>query len=60
MRIFECKSCRYAFAATVDEHGIIMHETRVPINHGDPNATHTLFQIPEETVSVEMTSELHN
>lgn len=47
LRIFECKQCRYAFAAEVNNKGTIQFETRVPINHGDQTASHTFFQTPQ-------------
>lgn len=57
LRIFECQVCHYAFAAEVDEHGIIQLNTRVPINQGDLQATHTLFQVPAEAPTLKMWAE---
>lgn len=46
LRIVECKSCSYAFAAEVNEVGMLEQETKVQINEGDLNASHSLFQVP--------------
>lgn len=47
LRIVECDTCRYAFAAEFDAQGIIKLETRVGINPGDAHATHSMFQTPQ-------------
>ncbi|RMG94745.1 MAG: hypothetical protein D6706_13270 [Chloroflexi bacterium] len=61
LRIFECQQCRYAFAAEVDENDVILVETRVYINFGDPEASHSFFQAPDEmpklTVEAEASAE---
>ena len=46
LRIIECESCRYAFAAEINEAGVLQQDTKVQINEGDINASHTLFQVP--------------
>ena len=46
LRIVECEVCRYAFAAEVNELGMLRQETKVPINEGDLDASHSLFQVP--------------
>ena len=56
LRIFECDSCSYAFAAEVNGHDIIQYDTKVTINYGDLKAAHALFQIPEE----ELTLRIHS
>ena len=46
LRIVECETCRYAFAAEINDVGMLQYETQVQINEGDFNASHTLFQVP--------------
>ena len=46
LRIIECGSCSYAFAAEINSAGVLDHETRVQINEGDLNASHSLFELP--------------
>ena len=48
LRIVECESCDYKFAAEVNEHGLIQMGSKVPINYGDLHAFHTYFQAPDE------------
>jgi hypothetical protein len=47
LRIVECDTCRYAFAAEFDAQGIIRLETKESINRGDVSASHSLFQTPK-------------
>lgn len=47
LRIVECKTCRYAFAAEFDAQGIIKLETKESLNKGDIYASHSLFQTPK-------------
>lgn len=58
LRIFECEACRYAFAAEVGEHDIMRYETKVTINYGDLDAAHSLFQIPDEPLTLRMGSSI--
>ena len=46
LRIVECETCRYAFAAETSDVGMLQYETQVQINEGDLDASHTLFQVP--------------
>lgn len=46
LRIVECNSCQYAFAAEINEVGMLKQESKVPINEGDLDASHSLFQVP--------------
>jgi hypothetical protein len=46
LRIVECETCRYAFAAEINEVGMLQQETKVQINEGDLDASHSLFQVP--------------
>lgn len=56
LRIFECETCRYAFAAEVGEHDIIRYDTKVTFNYGDLEAAHTIFQMPDEPLTLSMGS----
>jgi hypothetical protein len=58
LRIFECKQCRYAFAAEVDATGVLDLNTKVPINQGDLAASHNLFQTPEIQLELEVSAEM--
>jgi hypothetical protein len=46
LRIFECRDCDYAFVAKLGQGGVVDPLTRVPINHGDLKAAHSLFAAP--------------
>ena len=46
LRIFECRDCDYAFMAKLGPGGIVDPLSRVPINHGDLKAAHSLFTAP--------------
>lgn len=46
LRIVECSTCRYAFAAEINGAGVLDHETRVQFNEGDVDASHSLFEVP--------------
>ena len=56
LRIFECDTCEYAFAAEVNEHDVIQYETKVTINYGDLDAAHALFHIPEDQLTLNIGS----
>lgn len=58
LRIFECADCRYAFAAEVNEYDIIQYATKVTINYGDLDAAHTIFQMPDEPLTLNMGASL--
>ena len=47
LRIVECVTCRYAFAAEINEVGMLQQESKVQINEGDLDASHSLFQVPD-------------
>ncbi len=57
LRIFTCRDCRYAFAAEVNEWGIVQFETKVSINHGDTAAVHGLFQVYDEPPTLSFSGE---
>lgn len=46
LRIVECTSCRYAFAAEINAAGVLDHSTREQFNAGDLDASHSLFEVP--------------
>lgn len=46
LRVFECRDCDYAFMAELGPGGVMDPTTRVPVNHGDLQAVHTIFQVP--------------
>ena len=46
LRIVECDACRYAFAAEINEAYVLDIDTRIQINEGDLDASHTLFEVP--------------
>jgi len=52
LRIVECDTCQYAFAAEFDALGIIKLETKESINKGDIHASHSLFQTPKIELSL--------
>lgn len=41
LRFIECQECEYALAVEVDDHGFLQMHTRIKVNAGDPEATHT-------------------
>jgi len=53
LRFVECDECRYAFMVEFDN-GAMQHNTREIINRGDTSAAHTLFQVSEIDVSLEV------
>lgn len=59
LRIIECEECRYAFAVEINQQGIIDLDTKVQINEGDQQASHSFFQAPIElpTIDVSMKAE---
>lgn len=54
LRIFECDHCDYAFAAKVDDDGIVQLETRVPINHGELTVAHSFMQVYDQMPELNM------
>lgn len=50
LRFFECRDCSYAFMAEVHPNDVPDLTTRVPVNAGDPRATHSLFASPAITM----------
>lgn len=52
LRIFECRECRYAFAAEVDQYGVFLPGSKVVINSGNSRAAHTFFHTPEIDVEL--------
>lgn len=60
LRIFECNQCRYAFAAKIDDAGVIMFDTRVRVNNGDLEATHSLFMTPVIELEMETNASVAN
>ena len=46
LRIVECQICRYAFAAEINEAGVLDHTTRIQFNEGELEASHALFEVP--------------
>jgi hypothetical protein len=59
LRIFECESCSYAFAAEVNAQDVIQYGTKVTINYGDLEAAHTLFQIPDDELTLNISSSIN-
>ncbi|WP_420628404.1 hypothetical protein [Candidatus Leptofilum sp.] len=57
LRFFECRECAYAFAAEVNEVGVLEYATKITVNHGDLEAAHSYFFIPDEvpTLSISAT-----
>lgn len=51
LRFFECRDCDYAFMAEVQPNNMPDLRTRVRINSGDPQATHSLFFAPKIELS---------
>jgi len=58
LKLIECTTCNYAFAAEVNEHDIIDLGSKVTINYGDLHAAHTFFQAPEEAPTLTISAEL--
>lgn len=56
LRFVECSECNYAFAVTVNEYGIIQMDTRVQVNEGDPEASHSFFQAPAAPPTIDMSA----
>lgn len=46
LRIVECETCRYAFAAEINEAGVLDHITRIQFNEGELEVSHALFEVP--------------
>ena len=57
LRIIECETCRYAFAIEVDQDEVLQMDTRIPINEGELEASHSYFQAPDMLPSVEISVE---
>lgn len=60
LRLYECDECRYAFAAEVDQNGIIEMHSKVMINDGDYQASHSLFQTPEIDLELSVSSDVEH
>ncbi len=59
LRIVECETCRYAFAAEINEAGMLQQETKEQFNEGDLDASHSLFQVPTgPLLEISITAEL--
>lgn len=58
LRIFECWDCDYAFAAELQRNGILDPGSRVPINIGDPGASHALFMTPVIDLRLDLGAEV--
>ena len=58
LRIFECRDCDYAFVAKLGTGGVVDPTTRVPINHGDLKAAHSLFYAPQIDLELNVGVEL--
>jgi hypothetical protein len=41
LRFIECQECKYALAVEVDERGFLQMHTRIKVNAGELDATHT-------------------
>lgn len=55
----ECETCRYAFAAEINEAGMLQQETKEQFNEGDLDASHSLFQVPTDPLlEISITAEL--
>lgn len=48
LKFFECRECNYAFAAEINKIGVLKYPTKITVNHGDLEATHSYFFIPDE------------
>jgi hypothetical protein len=58
LRIIECGECAYAFAVEVDQDDVLQMHTRIKINEGDFEASHSYFQIPEIRPVLQIASEI--
>lgn len=58
LRIIECQTCSYAVVTEVDEWGIIKAETKIKINSGDHNASHSYIYTPVEEIADADASEI--
>jgi len=56
LRFFECGECGYAFAAEVNAAGVLEYSTRVTVNYGDLEATHSYFFIPDDPPTISMSA----
>lgn len=57
LRIFECDTCQYAFAAEVNKQNILRYDTKVTINYGDLDVAHAIFQMPDDSLTLHMTAD---
>ncbi|WP_420641631.1 hypothetical protein [Candidatus Leptofilum sp.] len=56
LRFFECRECEYAFAAEVNEAGVLEYATKVTVNYGDLEAAHSYFFIPDDVPTISMSA----
>lgn len=51
LRVIECEVCSYALIAEVNQNGAIRADTKVKINLGDLQASHSYIHVPQEKSS---------
>ncbi|MCA9918124.1 MAG: hypothetical protein KC445_09235 [Anaerolineales bacterium] len=56
LRFFECRECEYAFAAEINAVGVLEYDTKVTVNYGDREATHSYFFVPDEVPTVSLSA----
>lgn len=56
LRFFECRECDYAFAAEINNAGVLAYDSKVTVNYGDLEATHSYFFIPDEVPTLSMSA----
>ena len=56
LKFFECHECNYAFAAEINEVGVLDYATKITVNHGDLEAMHSYFFIPDEAPTLSMSA----
>lgn len=56
LRFFECRECSYAFAAEINEAGVLDYSSKVTVNYGDLKASHAYFFIPDEVPTLSMSA----
>ena len=47
LRIIECEECAYAWVAEVNQYGAIRADTKIKINRGDLEASHSYIHAPQ-------------